>query len=43
MHKWGFALTSIRLCGAVDETAANVTMECPLRRATGDTMDCCPG
>ena len=33
MHKWGLAPTSICECGALNQTAAHVILECPLHRA----------
>ena len=32
MHKWGLVPTSICECHALDQTAANVILECPLHR-----------
>ena len=40
MHKWGLAPISICKCGALDQIAANVILECPLHRASEDAMEC---
>ena len=32
MHKWGLALTSISECGALDQTAFHLILECLLHR-----------
>ena len=33
MHKWGLAPTSSCDCGALDQTAAHIILDCPLHRA----------
>ena len=33
MYKWGLALTSTCVGGAINQTAAHVILECPLHRA----------
>ena len=34
VYKWGFASAILCECGALDRTAAHVTLECTLHRST---------